>query len=59
MKKANIKGNKVTSCQFSKLKAGKKYYVRLRSYKTVKANGKTIVLRSKWSSVKQSKKIKK
>ncbi len=57
LKKANIKGNKVTSCQFSKLKAGKKYYVRLRSYKTVKANGKTIVLRSKWSSVKQSKKI--
>ena len=59
LKKANVKGNKVTSCQFSKLKAGKKYYVRLRSYKTVKANGKTIVLRSKWSSVKQSKKIKK
>ena len=58
LKKAKIKGNKVTSCQFSKLKAGKKYYVRLRSYKTVKANGKTIVLRSKWSSVKQSKKIK-
>ena len=57
LKKAKIKGNKVTSCQFSKLKAGKKYYVRLRSYKTVKANGKTIVLRSKWSSVKQSKKI--
>ena len=57
LKKANVKGNKVTSCQFSKLKAGKKYYVRLRSYKTVKANGKTIVLRSKWSSVKQSKKI--
>ncbi len=59
LKKANTKGNKVTSCQFSKLKVGKKYYVRLRSYKTVKANGKTIVLRSKWSSVKQSKKIKK
>ena len=57
LKKNNVKGNKVTSCQFSKLKAGKKYYVRLRSYKTVKANGKTIVLRSKWSSIRQSKKI--
>ncbi len=59
LKKNNVKGNKVTSCQFSKLNVGKKYYVRLRSYKTVKENGKTIVLRSKWSSVKQSKKIKK
>ena len=51
-KKATVKKNKAASRSVSKLKAGKKYYVRIRTYKTVKANGKTVKLYSKWSKVK-------
>lgn len=50
----NLKASK-TTVTFKKLKAGKKYYVRMRGYKKV---GKTM-LYSKWSSVKQSGKVKK
>lgn len=35
-----------------KLKSNKKYYVRVRTYKTVKVNGKSVKVYSKWSKVK-------
>jgi hypothetical protein len=41
-----------------KLKKGKKYRVQVRSYKTVKVNGKSKQLYSPWSTVKTSKKVK-
>ena len=58
VKKANIKKAKTTSTTFKKLKKGKKYYVRIRSYKTVKVNGKSTKLTGAWSKVMTSKKIK-
>ena len=48
----NIKA-KVTSRKVTKLKAKKKYYVRIRTYKTVKVNGKTQKLYSGWSKAKK------
>ena len=36
----------------SKLKAKKKYYIRVRTYKTVKVNGKSKKIYSGWSKVK-------
>lgn len=48
-KTVTIKSNKTTSKTFSKLKAKKKYYVRIRTYKNVKVNGKTVKVYSKWS----------
>lgn len=36
----------------TKLKAKKKYYVRIRTYKTVKVNGKSVKICSDWSKVK-------
>lgn len=48
----NIKA-KVTSKKVAKLKAKKKYYVRIRTYKTVKVNGKTQKLYSGWSKAKK------
>lgn len=51
-KTATVKKNKTTSKSISKLKAKKKYYVRVRTYKTVKSNGKTVKLYSGWSKVK-------
>ena len=50
-KKVKIKKNKTTSNTIKKLKAKKKYYVRIRTYKTV--NGKTYD--SGWSKVKKIK----
>ena len=50
-KKVTIKKNKTTSSTVKKLKAKKKYYVRIRTYKTVK--GKKIY--SDWSKVKNVK----
>lgn len=41
-----------TSKAALKLKAGKKYYVRLRAYKLVQINGKQEKLYSDWSKVK-------
>ena len=48
-KKVTIKKNKTTSTTVKKLKGKKKYYVRIRTYKTV--NGKKIY--SKWSESKK------
>ncbi|MCI9646345.1 MAG: leucine-rich repeat protein [Lachnospiraceae bacterium] len=50
-----IKKNKTASCKISKLKSKKTYYVRVRTYKTVKINGKPKKLYSVWSDVKKAK----
>lgn len=47
----NIKA-KTTSKSITKLKAGKKYYVRIRTYKTAKVGGKNKKLYSGWSKAK-------
>ena len=52
--KATIKKAKTTKVTLKKLKKGKKYYVRVRAYKTVK--GRKYI--GAWSSMKLSKKIK-
>ncbi len=44
---------KTTSKNVTKLKAKKKYYVRIRTYKTVKINEKSVKLYSSWSKVKK------
>ena len=44
-----IKSYKTTSRTVSKLKAKKKYYVRIRTYKNVKDGGKTVPYYSAWS----------
>lgn len=48
-----IKKYETTSKSVSKLKAKKKYYVRIRTYKTVKINGKNTKLYSAWSKAKK------
>lgn len=55
--KNNVKSKKVskTTYTFKKLKTGKKYYVKIRSYK--KSGNETLY--SAWSKVKSSSKIKK
>lgn len=45
----NVTSNKATSKSISNLKSKKKYYVRIRTYKNVKVNGKSTKLYSKWS----------
>lgn len=50
-----IKKNKTTSIAVKKLKLKKKYYVRVRTYKTVKINGKSMKLYSNWSKAKKVK----
>lgn len=45
-------GTKVTSKNITKLKAGKRYYVRIRTYKTAKVDGKNKKLYSGWSKEK-------
>lgn len=50
-KTVTVTKQKTTSVKAAKLKAKKKYYVRIRTYKTVK--GKKIY--SKWSAVKSAK----
>lgn len=47
-----IKKNKTVSKSVKKLKAKKKYYVRARTYKTVKSGGKSQKIYSSWSKVK-------
>ena len=54
-KKVTVGKNKTTSSTVKKLKGGKKYYVRVRTYKTVKVNGKSVKLYSSWSKVKNVK----
>lgn len=53
-----IKNRKTISKTTPKLKKGKTYYVRVRSYKNIKVNGKTKKLYGSWSKVKKSGKIK-
>ena len=54
-KTTTVGKNKTTSSTVKKLKNGKKYYVRIRTYKTVKINGKSVKLYSSWSQVKSVK----
>ncbi len=51
-KKVNVKGNKNTSKTISNLKGKRKYYVRVRSYKTVKVNGVNKTYYGKWTAKK-------
>ena len=51
-KTVTVSKNKTTSKKISKLKANKKYYVRVRTYKTVKVNGKNTKIYSSWSKAK-------
>lgn len=57
--KSGVKAAKVgvskTEKKISKLKSKKTYYVRIRTYKTVKVNGKSVKMYSKWSNVKKVK----
>ena len=52
LKTCRIKKNTQTTVCLKKLTAGKKYYVRVRSYEKVKVDGKTTILCGKWSTVK-------
>ncbi|MDD6645702.1 MAG: fibronectin type III domain-containing protein [Oscillospiraceae bacterium] len=49
---ATVKKNTATSTTIKKLSAKKKYYARIRTYKTVKVNGKATKLYSSWSKAK-------
>ncbi len=51
-KTVTIKSNKSSVKKITKLKAKKKYYVRVRTYKNVKISGKTVKLYSGWSKAK-------
>ncbi len=51
-KTVTVSKNKTTSKSVSKLSAKKKYYVRVRTYKTVKIGGKSVKLYSGWSTAK-------
>lgn len=51
-KTVTISKNSTTSKNVGKLKAKKKYYVRVRTYKTVKFGGKSVKLYSGWSKAK-------
>lgn len=51
-KLVKIKKNKTVSKTISRRKANKKYYVRIRTYKNVKVNGKTVKITSGWSKTK-------
>lgn len=44
-----VSKNKTTSLKVTKLKAKKKYYVRVRTYKTVKVGGKSVKIYGNWS----------
>ena len=51
-KTVTISKNKSTSKSVGKLSAKKKYYVRVRTYKTIKIGGKSVKLYSGWSKAK-------
>lgn len=55
VKTATISKNKTVSKTVKKLSAKRTYYVRVRTYKTVKVNGKSVKLYSGWSKVKSVK----
>lgn len=50
-----ISKNSTTKAKIKSLKSKKKYYVRIRTYKKQKYNGKNITLYSAWSSAKSTK----
>lgn len=52
VKTSTISNNKTVLKTVTKLTAKKTYYVRVRTYKNVKVNGKTMKLYSGWSKVK-------
>ena len=52
LKKVTIKKQKTTKTTVKKLKAKQTYYVRIRTYKTKKVNGKSTKVYSSWSKVK-------
>ena len=47
-----IKSNKTTSKEVKGLKPGKKYYVKVRTYKEVKSGSKKVKIYSDWSKTK-------
>lgn len=47
-----VKGSKKTSAIVKNIKRNQVYYIRIRSYKNVKQNGKTVKVYSEWSKVK-------
>ncbi len=47
-----VKGASKASAKLTKLKSGKKYYVQMRTYKSVKVGGKTVKYYSAWSAAK-------
>lgn len=51
-KKIVVKGNKKVSRRITGTKPGKKYFVRIRTYKSVKTGGRTNKFYSAWSGVK-------
>ena len=50
-KTVTVSKNTTTKKTISRLKSGKKYYVRIRTYKTVKVNGKSTKIYSSWSKL--------
>lgn len=59
VKQKTVSKNKTASCTLTKLKQGKKYYVRIRAYKAIKVNGKKQMLKGDWAEAKRSREIKK
>ena len=55
VKKVTVKNNKIVSRKFAKKKAGKRYYVRMRTYKSVNVDGVSRKFYSGWSKVKSVK----
>lgn len=53
--RVTVSARKATSKTIKKLKTKKKYYLRIRSYKTVKVKGKNTKIYSSWSKVKSAK----
>lgn len=54
-KTITITKNKITSKTVKKLKNKKKYFIRIRTYKAVRVNGKITKIYSNWSSIKNVK----
>jgi hypothetical protein len=54
-KTVTISKNSTTSYKFTKLKKGTKYYIKIRSYKTIKVDGKMAKMYSDYSSAKSIK----
>ena len=51
-KKKTVANFKSSSATISELKSNKKYYIRIRTYKTVKVNGKNVKMYGAWSKTK-------